>query len=177
MDAGTAALIGAFGGAGIGFLGSIRVAAGQRVEARHVARRHALATFVGALTPVVSELKEMPPNKEPSLFAKAFDQVSDEQATWVRNRERLVAMSPHMFGRQDRLALAMAQVQLLEMPSGIMDAVEAANDYVVELGDERSEEVIARWPSIHAKLLEASKLLDLEPSSLRQRLLPLNRAR
>ncbi|HKZ15050.1 MAG TPA: hypothetical protein VJL81_14520 [Solirubrobacterales bacterium] len=154
MDAGTAALIGAFGGAIIGFLGAIKVAADQRVEARRIEKRHALAVYLGALTPVVGELKEMPPNKEPNFLTKAIDQASGEQATWVRTRKGLVAMSPHIFGRMDRLSSAMAQVQLLEIHPGVMDAVEAANDYAAKLGEERSEELIQRWPSIHAELLE-----------------------
>lgn len=162
MDAGVAALMGAFGGAGIGFLGAIKVAADQRVETRHIERRHALASYVGALTPVVSELREMPPNKEPDLVTKAIDQISGEQASWVRTRKGLVAMSPHMFGRVDRLASAFAQVQLLDMPREVMEAVEAANDYAIELGEERSEDLVARWPPIHANLLDASKLLDPE---------------
>lgn len=44
----------------------------------------------------------------------------------------------------------------------VVKAVEAANDYAVELGKERSEDLVARWPSIHADLLDASNLLDLE---------------
>jgi hypothetical protein len=160
MDAGLAALIGAFGGAAIGFLGAIKVAADQRLETRQAERRRALAIYVGALTPVVSELREMPPNKEPDRFSKAIDQISGEQATWIRNRKGLVEISPHMFGRQDRLSSAVAQVQLLDMPAEVMTAVEAANDYVVELGEERTEDLIARWPSIHADLLDASRLLD-----------------
>lgn len=160
MDAGVAALVGAFGGAGIGFLGAIKVAADQRVEARLSERRHAMATYLGALSPVVAELKEMPPNKEPDLVEKAIERISGEQATWVRTRKGLVAMSPHMFGRMDRLSSALAQVHLLDMPAGVMKAVEAANDYAVELGEERSEDLVARWPSIHAELLATSKLLD-----------------
>lgn len=166
MDAGVAALVGAFGGAGIGFLGAIKVAADQRGETRLTERRHALATYLGALTPVVAELKEMPPNREPDLVSKAIEQISGEQATWVRTRKGLVAMSPHMFGRMDRLSLAMAHLQLLDMPDPVMKAVEAANDYAAELGEERSKGLIERWPSIHADLIAAFKLIDPPPVGL-----------
>jgi hypothetical protein len=162
MDAGVAALIGAFGGAGIGFFGAIKVAADQRLETRGIERRRALSTYIGALSPVVSELREMPPNREPDFVTKAIDQISGEQASWVRTRKGLVALSPHMFGRMDRLSSALAEVQLLDMPTEVMEAVDAANDYAVELGEERSEDLIARWPPIHADLLAASKLLDPE---------------
>jgi hypothetical protein len=106
----------------------------------------------------------MLPNKEPDLVNKAIEQISGEQATWVRTRKGLVAMSPHIFGRQDRLSSAFAHLQLLDMPTDVMKAVEAANDYAAELGEERSEDLVTRWPSIHADLLEASKSLDLESS-------------
>lgn len=164
MDAGAAALIGALGGAIIGFFGAIKVAADQRDEANRSEKRRSLAAYLGALTPVVSELKAMPPNKEPDLLTKVVEQMSTEQATWVRTRKGLVAMSPHMFGRMERLSLAIAQVQLLDMPPSVVDAVEAANDYAAELGDERSDELIARWPLIHADLLSASQLLNSEPN-------------
>jgi hypothetical protein len=171
MDAAAAGLIGALGGAGIGFLGAIKVAADQRVEAARIERRHALAAYVGALTPVVSELKEMPPAKEPNLLTKAIDQTGGEQATWARTRKGLVEMSPHMFGRMDRLASAMARVQLLAMQPAITDAVEAANDYVIELGDERSRDLIERWPSVHDALLSASRRLEAQ----KHRLWPISR--
>jgi hypothetical protein len=162
MDAGTAALIGAFGGSGIGFAGALKVAADQRLEDRRSEKRRAMASYLGALYPVISELKEMPKNKEPDLVSKAIEQVSGEQATWVRTRKGLVAMSPHMFGRQDRLSSAFAHVQLLDMPDPVMDAVEAANDYAIELGEERSEAILGRWPTVHKDLLDASRLLDAQ---------------
>jgi hypothetical protein len=160
MDAATAGLIGAFGGAGIGFLGAIKVAADQRDDARQIERRQALTGYLGALYPVVGELREMPPNKDPDLLTKAIDQLSGEQAAWVRTRKGMIAMSPHSFGRMDRLSSAMAQVQLLDMPSEVMEAVESASDYVRELGEERSEELVGRWPSIREALLSASRRLE-----------------
>ena len=63
----------------------------------------------------------------------------------------------------DRLSVALAGVQLLGMPESVMAVVEAANDYVVELGDERTDELVARWPSIREELLDVVRLLDPEP--------------
>lgn len=160
MDAGTAALIGAFGGAGIGFAGALKVASDQRLEARRSEKRRALASYLGALYPVISELKEMPPNKKPDLIDKAIEHVSSEQTTWVRTRKGLVAMSPHMFGRHDRLSSAFAYVQLLDMPAPVLSAVEAANDYMIELGEERSETILGRWPAVRKDLLDASSHLE-----------------
>ncbi len=162
MDAATAGLIGAFGGGALGLLGALKVGADQRREALATERRQALAAYLGALYPAVGELREMPPNKEVDPINKALDWVGGEQATWVRTRKGLVAMSPHIFGRIDRLSLALASVQLLGMPKPVMEAVEAANDYVAELGQQRTPELIDRWPSIRQELLDASELVDRE---------------
>jgi hypothetical protein len=159
MDAALAGLIGAFGGAGIGLLGALKVNADQRQEAERSERRRAFAVCLGALYPVVSELREMPPNSEPDALTRAIDQLLGEQASWVRTRRGLAATSPQMFGRMDRLSAAMAVVQTLAMPAALLEAVEAANDYVAELGEERSEELVARWPAVRARLLEAARLL------------------
>jgi hypothetical protein len=159
MDAAAAGLIGAFGGAGIGFLGALKVNADRRQEEQRSERRRAFATYLGALYPVVSELREMPPNAEPNLLSQAIDKLGSEQASWMATRKRLVAANPHMFGRMDRLSAAMAQVQTLAMPVVVVDAVEKANDYAAELGDERSEELVAKWPAVREELLDKAKLL------------------
>jgi hypothetical protein len=163
MDAAAAGLIGAFGGAAIGFGGAVKVGADQRRETLRMERNQALAAYLGALYPAVGELREMPANKGADPLSKAIDRVSGEQATWARTRKGLVAISPHLFGRIDRLSLALARLQLLEMPGPVMEAVEAANDYVAELGEERSAELLARWPTIRAELLSAAELLDGKP--------------
>jgi hypothetical protein len=64
MDAGTAGLIGAFGGGALGLLGALKVGADQRQEALVTERRQALATYLGALYPTVGELREIPPPRE-----------------------------------------------------------------------------------------------------------------
>ena len=102
----------------------------------------------------------MPPNRDPDVLSRAIDRVSGEQASWARTRKGMVEMSPHMFGRMDRLAAAMAVVQTLEMPAAVMEVVEAANDYAAELGEERTKELVAAWPEIREDLLEAARLLD-----------------
>jgi hypothetical protein len=160
LDAAAAGLIGAFVGAGIGFLGALKLARDQRRGSLVTEKREALAAYLGALYPAVGELREMPPNKNVDPISKAIDRLSGEQATWVRGRRGLVAMSPHIFGRIDRLSLALARVQLLHMPGAVMDVVEEANDYVSDLGEERDEELLARWPAIREGLLDAVELLD-----------------
>lgn len=102
----------------------------------------------------------MPPNKEPNALTRAIDQLSGEQASWARTRKGMVEMSPHMFGRIDRLSAAMAVVQVLEMPAAVSEAIEKSNDYAAELGEERTEELVAAWPEVREDLLEAARLLD-----------------
>ena len=50
-------------------------------------------------------------------------------------------------------------VQTLEMPAAVLEIVEKANDYAAELGEERTEELVEKWPEIQKKLLAAAKLL------------------
>lgn len=51
MDAAVAGLIGAFGGAGVGFLGALKINADQRREAQRIERRRAFAATSGRSTP------------------------------------------------------------------------------------------------------------------------------
>jgi hypothetical protein len=48
------------------------------------------------------------------------------------------------------------------MPPDVMATVEAAMKYVNELSEDRSTELIDRWPSLHAELLEAARALDTQ---------------
>lgn len=159
MDAAAAGLIGAFGGAGIGFAGALKINTDQRKEAQRNERRRALAVYLGALYPVVSELREMPPNSEPDALTRMIDRLQGEQASWVRTRRGVVAAFPHAFGRMDRLSGAMAVVQTLEMPAAVLEVVEKANDYAAELGEQRTDELVEKWPEIQKELLYAAKLL------------------
>jgi hypothetical protein len=59
----------------------------------------------------------------------------------------------------DRLSGAMAVVQTLEMPAAVLEIVEKANDYAAELSEERTEELVEKWPEIQKQLLAAAKLL------------------
>jgi hypothetical protein len=160
MDAATAALVGAFGGSGIGFLGALKINADQRREAERTEKRRAFALYLGALYPAVAELREMPPNKAPDLVEQAVDRLSSEQASWLRTRRSLTAASPHLFGRMDRLHAAVAQVQTLKMPPEVMGAFEKANNYVERLGEERTDQRLKEWPEIHGQLLSAGELLS-----------------
>lgn len=165
MDPAAAALIAGLGGAAVGFAGALKVSSAQRQAEFRRDQREALSAYIGALYPAVGELRELPPNKELDLVNKAIDKLSGEQATWVRTRRALLKISPHLFGRIDRLSLALARVQVLGMPPEVMVTVKTATDYVNELSNDRSPEVIDRWPSLHTELLEAARTLDTRTTS------------
>jgi hypothetical protein len=165
MDPALAALLGTFGGAGIGLLGTQRISATERKEASKRERRRAFASFLGALYPAVSELRSMPPNKLPNILEQAQEKLSNEQADWIRTRKAMVSATPHLFIRIDRLSLATAEVQTLDMPPKVKEAIEDANHYVERLGEERTEELKAEWPSIYVRLHEAKRLLVAESDS------------
>jgi len=97
----------------------------------------------------------MPPN----TLERFQDTLTDEQAAWIRTRKEMTDATPHLFGRIDRLSLAAAEVEVLDMPSEVLRAVEAANSYVERLGEERTDELKAEWSSIYERLHTAKPLL------------------
>lgn len=145
VDPALAALIGAFGGAGIGLVGTQLVSAAERREASQRDKRRAFAAYLGALYPAVSELRSMPPNRPPNALERAQGKLTDEQAAWIRTRKAMTEATPHLFGRIDRLSLATAEVEVLDMPPEVLKAVEASNDYVERIGEERTDELKAEW--------------------------------
>lgn len=159
MDAAVAGLIGAFGGASLGILGALKINADQRRQAQQSERQRAFSAYLGALYPVITELREMPQNSEPDALTRVIDRLQSEQVAWVRTRKGMVSTFPHAFGPMDRLSAAMAVVQTLEMPTAVLEVVERANDYAAELGEERTDALRERWPELQEQLLGAAKLL------------------
>lgn len=155
MDPALAALIGAFGGSGISLLGTRGISTAERQETLRREKRRAFAAYLGALYPAVSELRSMPPNRLPNTFERIQDKVADEQSAWLRTRREITKATPHLFARIDRLSLATAEVEVLDMPATVLAAIEAANDYVERLGEERTDELKAEWSSIYDRLQAA----------------------
>jgi hypothetical protein len=67
----------------------------------------------------------------------------------------------------DRLASAMAHLQVLDMPEELMSAVEEANDYVARLGEDRTSERLDEWPAIYDRLHVAKALLEASGPEVR----------
>jgi len=79
--------------------------------------------------------------------------------------------NPHI-ARIDRLNAAIAQIQVLAVPTEIVNVVNDANEYVRRLGDERTEQIKAEWPEFFRRLHEAGSLLDADEKSWWQRMRP-----
>lgn len=123
--------------------------------------RHAFASYLGALYPAVAELRELPPARRSPANATILDRVRGNESTFLaaRRRERAV------FGdrpRQvaDRVASALASLQVMALPSEVRAACEAAAAYIERLAGQRSSEVSAEWPAIYEQLQAAGRLLD-----------------
>jgi hypothetical protein len=162
MDAALAALIGAFGGAGVGFIGSAKISADQRREARRVEKVQAFSSYLGALYPAVAELRELPADSGSwrTLASDAIDRLQGEAATYMRNRKILASLGNQHIWRMDRLSAAVARVQVLDMPPELIGVFNEANDYVARLGEERTDDVKAEWPDLYKRLHAAASLLD-----------------
>lgn len=159
MDAALAGLVGAFGGAGIGLGGALKINADQRRSAMLAEQRRAFASFLGAIYPVVVELQGLPPNREPGLVGRLTDSFLGEQASYAITQKQLATAMPQHAARLDRLAGAIALVQALDVPGELASAIDEANDYVERLSDDRTEERKAEWTAIRDRLLTTGSLL------------------
>jgi|SRR6478752_5333871 len=159
MDAATAGLVGAFGGALIGLAGALLVDQVQSRRALRTERQRAFAAFMGALYPAVAELRDMPPNRSGGLFERFDSLLSTPQAEWARSRQAIAKISPLLFGRIDRLLAALALLQVMDFPEEVMAEIDKAVEYVERLGENRTPERVEEWPVIRERLLDAGDRL------------------
>lgn len=159
MDATTAGLVGAFGGAAIGFIGSLIADRAQGRRLLSSERQRAFAAFVGALYAAIGEFRSMPPNRHGGLFEKFHSLFRTEQAQWVEAQQGLARTSPQLFNRIDRLLAALALLQILDMPKEAMATVEEASDYAERLAADRTPALREEWWEIRERLLSAKDLL------------------
>lgn len=159
MDATTAGLIGAFGGAAVGLIGALVVdrAHGRRMLSSE--RQRAFAAFVGALYAAIGEFRDMPPNRHGGLFQRFNSFLRTEQAQWVEAQQGLARTSPQLFNRLDRLLAALALLQVLDMPEEAMAAVEEAASYAERLAADRTPARREEWWDVRERLLSVKELL------------------
>lgn len=159
MDATTAGLVGAFGGAVVGLTGALVVDHAQGRRALATERRRAFAAFVGALYSAIGEFRGMPPNRHGGLFEKAGSLFRTDQAQWVEAQRGVANTSPQLFSRIDRLLAALALLQVLDLPLDVMAAIEKATDYAERLAADRTPELREEWWEIRDDLLSANAML------------------
>jgi hypothetical protein len=152
-------------GAVIGLRGARAIGREERAEAARAETLRAFTEYVGALVPVVSELRELPPAPAPSPLADLVDQFRGEAATYLATRRR----EQQLFGGRNReqaarLASAAIDLRLRPLPQGVRDAINVANNYVEQLGEQRSDELIAEWKGIHSRLMAAGAELRALPA-------------
>ena len=122
----------------------------------------AFGDYLGALYVSIGELRDLPPSREPNLVNQAAGKLRTEQGAWVARRraERRITGDRYR-DVAARFAAAAAHLQTLPLDPELEAAVEAANDYAQKLGEDRSPELIGRWPEVRARLLAASEYLNV----------------
>jgi len=147
-------------GVGLGYLGTRRLHRDEREAAVRAELQRALANYLAALYPLVTELREMPDVRVGKLAA-AVDRLRGEAASYVISRQRIIrTLGLRPFELRDRIAGAAAQLQVLALPPALEAAVAASLDYVEQLSASRSDEVKGRWPGIWEALQTAAKSLQ-----------------
>ncbi len=143
---------GPLAGVGLGYIGSARIARRARDTERERELRQALGRYLGALYPFVAEMREMPA-VEIGPAGRFVDRMRGEPATYVAGRRGI----QRNFGNRpltvsDRLADAIAQLQVLGLPSALEEVIEATNAYVDRLAAERTQAVKDEWTDVYARL-------------------------
>lgn len=163
MDAALTELIavaGTLAGASIGVGGSLVVSRRERRHAVNTRMRDAFGVFLGALYPAVSELRELPDVDGIPKSAEVINRIRGEKATYVaiRRREREI-FGDGLRSRHQAIAIAVADLQVLPLPSDARAAVDVSLNYLERLTQRRTPELKAEWTVIHAKLASAAETL------------------
>jgi hypothetical protein len=161
------------GGALIGLTGARNISREERAAAAHAETLRAFSIYFGALVPVVSELREVPPVPESNLLVDAANYVDKrlrgEAGIYVAGRRREQAL----FGGRNRelsarLGAAYIDLKLRPLPASVRATVDEAYDYVERLAEQRTRANVAEWPGIHARLMASNdELRGLVPHGAR----------
>ncbi len=122
--------------------------------------RDAFGVFLGAVYPAVAELREVPDVDGIPKLDQAYNRLRGEKATFiaVRRRERQI-FGDGLRLRAQRVAIAVADLQVLPLPRPVREAVDAANDYLERLSQRRTPELKSEWEQIHKQLMAAAEIL------------------
>ena len=115
-----------------------------------------MAEYLGILYASVAELRDVPTNKPPNGLDHAINKMRGEQATWLAHRHAEYRLAGNRYREVPaRLGAAIAQLQVLPLPPDVRSAVDAANNYIERLSQDRSPELKAEWSNVHARLMDA----------------------
>jgi hypothetical protein len=167
LDAGAALAItvagtigGGVAGAAIGLKGARSLARDERAASERQEVARAYRAYVAAAVKSVSELRQLPPVPEPDPITDAVGAVVNAFRSEADAKMATKARIYRLYGDRhvvlaDQLVTAGVELALREIPPSARAAVEATDDYVIRLSDERSDELIAQWKEIHAALMAA----------------------
>jgi hypothetical protein len=148
-------------GVGLGYLGTKRLSDQQRQRERGAELSRALAAYLGALYPVVAELRAMPHVPAGDGTSRLDRLMWGEAGAYVKSRQRLLrSFGTRHFELQDRFAAAAAQLKVLPLPMELEQAVDAATAWVEELAVSRAPDVTRRWPQIWEDLHDAARAIE-----------------
>jgi hypothetical protein len=173
---------GALGG-WIGLHGARSLSADEREAAARAETLRSFRLYFGCVATTVARHREVPFVPEPTQLSKAVERVTE----WVTDvRHRYIAVqrrAREAFGDSyrdlsGRLAETLIDLQLRELPATVRAATDASSTYVQRLGEQRSPELVAQWPDVHAQLTAAGEELRVWADALRgSRRLRLRRTR
>lgn len=159
------ALIGVGGallGAIVGVRGALAISRDERRDAQREDLRRALAGYLGALYPAVHELRTLPPARRLPRLVQWIERLQPADVAWAKQRHREYRLYGYRHREGgDRLAAAVAELQVRAMPDELRLAVDRANSYVERLGEQRAPELIEEWSSVHSNLMNGQQALDV----------------
>jgi hypothetical protein len=154
------AIAGTLAGATLGVGGGLLISRRERRNSVDDRMRDAFGVYLGAVYPAVSELRELPDVNGLSKVDEAYNRLRGDKATFIttRRRERQI-FGDGLRDRAHRIAIAVADLQVLPLPQPVRDAVDVANDYLERLGQRRTPELKDEWGRVHEQLMAAAELL------------------
>jgi hypothetical protein len=133
--------------------------------------RRAIGQFLGAVVVAVGQLQRMPetpPSLEPitsiAEHLPAAPRRWLQAQRWVSTEERMrQVLGSRPFLDAERVVLAHAPLSLLPLPVVLQAALEETLDYVVNLAEERTQELKDEWPRVRQRLIKTTQeyIVDL----------------
>ena len=156
---------GTLGGTGLGYRGARAINREDRAAAWREQMRAAVADYFGLLVVSVAELRDLPPAKEPNALDQAVDKLRGEQGAWIARRRAEYRLTGDRYRQiASQLAVAAVKVRTLPLPPDVRAAVDASNDYVGRLGEDRTPELTKEWAEIHERMIKSLASLEEQPS-------------